>query len=294
MVTRLDGLFEAPELTRGWERALEGLDDPLDPTLMRPFTFDAERAGPDVVHAHLGSRLVDQSQRLLRSAVWAEQHTLARVTGVTAALPEEVRAGELLVTVVTRLVLVGTDGARLHEEVLLAARAVPPVGRSRRLEVEERRYEAVRSAVEVALEPSACVRAPAADGARLAEMWSELRVLLAGDIAARAAIRRTALERELTIREGDELGRVDGVIAHMRRTLSDALDEPAHVQLRLDDLDAPERRQMDSDRAAWRARLEGLDSEHERERSAVQRRYGGVRELTFPVAVVLVVPQETS
>jgi hypothetical protein len=80
----------------------------------------------------------------------------------------------------------------------------------------------------------------------------------------------------------------------MRRTLTEALAEPAHVQLRLDELDVPERRQLDSDRAAWRARLEGIDGERERERATVQRRYGGVRELTFPVAVLLVVPQETT
>jgi ERCC4-related helicase len=294
LISLADGLFEAPALTRGWERTLEGLEDPLDPTLIRPLTFDADRAGPDVVHAHLGARLVDQAQRLLRSAVWGEQHTLARVAGVTAPLPEEVRPGELLVTVVTRLVLVGADGARLHEEVLLAARAVPATGRSRRLEVEERRYEALRTAVEDSLEPGACRPAPTTAKQRLTEMWPELRDLLAGDVAARAVVRKTALERDLDRRESDELSRVDGVIEHMRRTLTEALEGPAHVQLRLDELDVPELRQLDSDRAAWRARLDGLDDERERERATVRRRYGGVRELTFPVAVLLIVPEVTT
>jgi ERCC4-related helicase len=294
LIDRPDGLVEAPELTRGWERTLEGLEDPLDPAIRRPLTFDAERAGPDVVHAHLGARLVGQAQRLLRSAVWGEQRTLSRVGGITAALPEEVRPGELLVAVVTRLVLVGPDGARLHEEVLLAARAVPPAGRSRRLEVEERRYDALREAVEAALDPGACTPAPRPARERLATLWPELRNLLSGDVAARAAVRRIALERDLTRREADELARVDGVVEHMRRTLTAALAEPAPAQLRLDELDLPERRQLDSDLAAWRARLEGLDAERDRERATVQRRYGGVRELTFPVAVLLVVPEETA
>ena len=294
LIPRPDGLFDAPALTRGWERTLEGLEDPLDASVIRPLTFDADRVGPDVVHAHLGARLVDQAQRLLRSAVWGERHTLARVAGVTAPLPEEVRPGELLVTVVTRLVLVGADGARLHEEVLLAARAIPATGRSRRLEVEERRYDALRTALEGSLEPAACQPAANTARQRLTDMWPELRDLLAGDVAARAGVRKAALERDLSRREADELSRVDGVIAHMRRTLTEALAEPAHVQLRLDELDVPERRQLDSDRAAWRARLEGIDGERERERATVQRRYGGVRELTFPVAVLLVVPQETT
>ena len=201
------------------------------------------RATADVVHAHLGSRLVDQAQRLLRSAVWGEQATLSRVTGVTADLPEEVRPDEYLVTVVTRLVLVGADGSRLHEEILLATRAVPSTGRSRRLEVEERRFEALRSAVEAALEPDACHPVDTASARRLTTAWPELRQLLSGDVAARAAIRKAALERDLGRREAEELSRVDAITDHMRRTLTDALAEPAPVQLRLDELDQPERRQ---------------------------------------------------
>jgi hypothetical protein len=48
----------------------------------------------------------------------------------------------------------------------------------------------------------------------------------------------------------------------------------------------PERHQLEVDRAAWAARLEGLDAERDREREVISRRYRGVRELTFPVAVV--------
>jgi hypothetical protein len=78
----------------------------------------------------------------------------------------------------------------------------------------------------------------------------------------------------------------------MRRTLTDALAEPAPRQLTLDELDEPERRQVDTDREAWRARLDGLDDERLRERATVARRYEGVRELTFPVAVVLLTRPE--
>ncbi len=292
LVDRQDGLVEPPELTRGWERTLHGLEDPLDPNIRRPLAFDGDRAGPDVVHAHLGSQLVDQAQRLLRSAVWGEQAALSRVTGVTANLPEEVRPDEYLVTVVTRLVLVGADGGRLHEEILLTARAVPRSGRSRRVEVEERRFEALRAAIEAALEPDTSQPADTATARAVTAAWPDLRQLLAGDVAARAAVRKSALERELGSRETEELGRVDAITDHMRRTLTEALAEPTPVQLRLDELDQPERRQVEVDRDAWRGRLEGLEDERERERAAVTRRYRGVRELTFPVAVVLLTRPE--
>lgn len=292
LVDHPDGLVEPPELTRGWERTLEGIEDPLDPAIRRPLTFDAERAGPDVVHAHLGWRLVDQAQRLLRSAVWGEKTTLAMVAGVSAELPDDVRPDEMLVTVLTRFVLVGADGARLHEEVLLAARALPRSGRSRRLEVEERRFETLRGTIEAALDPDACRPADPAACHRLTEVWADLTDLLAGDIAGRAEVRKAALERELDQRRDEDLARVEAITEHMRRTLSDALGEPAPTQLRLDELDQPERRQLESDRAAWQARLAGLDDQLDLERVAIERRYRGVRTLTFPVAVLLVTRPE--
>jgi hypothetical protein len=290
LVDRPDGLIEPPNLTRGWERTLEGIEDPLDPTIRRPLTFDAERAAPDVVHAHLGWRLVDQAQRLLRSAVWGEQTAMARVSGVSAALPDDLRPDELLITVLSRFVLIGADGTRLHEEVLLAARAVPPTGRSRRLEVEERRFEELRQAVETALDPDTCRPADPIASRRLTEIWPELQGLLGGDVQARANLRGAALERDLARRKAEDIDRVDVITEHMRRSLSEALGEPQAQQLRLDEFDEPERRQLEIDRGAWQARLDTLDDDRERERASIERRYLGVRTLTFPVAVLLVTP----
>lgn len=293
LVDRPDGLVEPPTLTRGWERTLRGLEDPLDPSILRPITFDAERAGPDVVHAHLGWPLVDQAQRLLRSAVWGGQTTLSRVSGVETDLPADVRDGEMLVTALCRLVLVGTDGARLHEEVFLAARALPRTGRSRRVDVEERRFDALRAVVEHALDPSGCRPASPAVARRLAASWPELRALLVGDVAARAEVRTAALQRDVDRRQADDLRQLDGITHQMRQTLTAALAETSRpVQPRLDELDTDERRQVEVDRAAWQARLDSLDEQRDRERAVIERRYAGMRQLTFPVAVLLVTRPE--
>ena len=108
--------------------------------------------------------------------------------------------------------------------------------------------------------------------------------------SGRAEVRQVALERDLDRRMAEDLERVDAITEHMRRSLSQALGEPQAYQPRLDGLDQPERRQLEIDREAWRARLDSLDDERVSERAVIERRYLGVRTLTFPVAVLLVSP----
>lgn len=178
------GEIAPPALRSGWERTVMDLADPLtgEP---RPLTFDPQVSGErdDVVLAHLEHPLVAQSTRLLRSAVWGDRTPLHRVAAVRADLPGDL--GGLLVAVLARLVVVGADGARLHEEVVLSGRVLPERGRSRRLELEQPRFAPLRDAVEAALEPDAC--RPAPDGARdrLVAEWEGLQPLLAEDVRAR-------------------------------------------------------------------------------------------------------------
>jgi hypothetical protein len=294
-----DGLIDPPELRAGWERTVEGLADPLDPTLRRSFTFDAALAEgrDDVVLAHLEHPLVSQATRLLRSAVWGGRTQLHRVAAVSAALPPEADLDRLLVAVFSRLVVVGADGARLHEEVMLAARSIGTAGApGRRVELEQPRNRALREAVEAALDPQACRPAPTADEERLVALWPQLEVPLAGDVEHRASQRVQSLQRQLASRAVDEVRRINGVFSHLRRTLTDALAIPAAQQLELfADFDAPERAQFAADRAAWQTRLDGLDDELGRELAAAGARYATPKELVFPFAVLLVVPDgETS
>ncbi len=188
------------------------LADPLSGE-PRPLTFDAEVAGDrdDVVLAHLEHPLVAQSTRLLRSAVWSDRTPLHRVAGVRAGLPAEAGIDGLLVAVFSRLVVVGSDGARLHEEVVLSGRALRPSGRSRRLELEQPRLAALREAVEGALEPDACRPAPPSAMQALVEAWDGLRPLLAEDVTVRAGEVLARLSRTLQARALDEARRVRGV-----------------------------------------------------------------------------------
>ncbi|RDI60282.1 DISARM system SNF2-like helicase DrmD [Nocardia pseudobrasiliensis] len=286
---RARGIIEPPMLRSGWERTLEGLDDPLtgEP---RPLTFDAGLAGPDIVYAHLEHPLVAHSTSLLRSAIWGDASNLHRVAAVRAILPTEAKIEDLAVVVFARLVLVGSDGVRLHEEIMLTGRALPRTGRGRRLELEQPRYARLRAAIENALEPDQCRLVSHHTCDRVVTEWPGLEPRLADDVQARARERLSSLKRALDNRQADELDRTRTLFSQLRQTLQRAVNSDGSVQLSFDDLEVSERGQMIRDRQAWQTRLEGLDEELAHELSAVSARYANVRRLVFPFAVAVVVP----
>ena len=109
-------VFEVPSLGPAWQPALRGLERRLNPGVLRPVTFDdlAARGRDDLVHVHLGHALMQRSARILRSALFSADSPVHRVTAVVADdLPQS------CVAAVSRLVLVGLGGLRLHEEVFL-------------------------------------------------------------------------------------------------------------------------------------------------------------------------------
>ncbi|TKA00500.1 DISARM system SNF2-like helicase DrmD [Actinacidiphila oryziradicis] len=291
LIDRGNGEIDPPTLRAGWERTVFGLADPLT-GLSRPLSFDQGVVGDrdDIVLAHLEHPLVAQGIRLLRSAIWGGRTTLNRVAAVRASLPARAAVDGLLVAVFSRLVVVGKDGARLHEEVVLTGREVPAAGRSRRLELEQPRYGELREAVEQALEPDACRPAPADAKAQLAQQWDGLVPLLANDVRVRASERLATMSRELQSRAAAEAKGVQAIFDQLRATLSSALEGPGPTQLGFDDLEIEERRQVERDKKAWADRLAALDEERERELAAVESRYSDVRELVFPFAVALIVP----
>jgi hypothetical protein len=134
-------VFEVPTLTAGWQDTLKGLDTRLDPGVLRPITFDpaAAEGRSDLVYVHLGHPIVQKAQRLLRRSLWSVDSTLNRVTAVVIDdLPES------FVAAVTRMVLVGRGGVRLHEVVFLAGVRL----RGRRAMAEEKAEEALDHALD--------------------------------------------------------------------------------------------------------------------------------------------------
>ncbi|MDQ3276631.1 MAG: hypothetical protein M3Q39_16775, partial [Actinomycetota bacterium] len=144
--------------------------------------------------------------------------------------------------------------------------------------------------VEAALEPDRCRLAPEAARHRVADEWDRLAPQLAEDVRVRAGERVSSLTGELVRRAEQDEKRVRSVFSQLDATLRGALADDGQLRLRYDGLDEVEQGQLDRDRDAWQARLDGLDEERDREIETVRSRYAGIRELVFPIAVAVVVP----
>ena len=110
----------SPSALRGsWAACKEGLEHPFT-HLERPIVFDYEVAKErdDVVLAHLNHRLVAMSQRLLGAEIWSPD--TQRLYRVTARVVPNVVLDTPAVIAHGRLLLLGGDNQRLHEELIIA------------------------------------------------------------------------------------------------------------------------------------------------------------------------------
>lgn len=173
----------------------------------------------------------------------------------------------------------------------MAGRELPPRGPTKRMDLQRASYGALRDAVEAALEPDACRPASASDRDRLAQRWDELTPRLVEDLRLRATTQKDARGADLAAQHTRAATHTNAVFDQLRATLTAALADDGAVQLAFDDLDRAERQQFERDRRAWQERLDTVEEARERELALLARRYGDIRELVFPFAVVLAVPE---
>lgn len=282
-------VFRLPSLDTSWEQVTRGLYTRLDPEHPRPIAFDPtvlrpreDGGDPDVVYMHLGSPLLQRSTRRLRAALWGGDRSLQRVTATIVPGLEESYA-----VAVTRLVLVGRAGLRLHEEVFLAGTRL-----ARRQAVGEQRAEAL---LELALDRTDLGSVPTHVAMKLASAWNEaddrgVRARVEEAVAARADRRRRDVEVQLSARRDADRARVDEIFTRFGSTLQEALTEAEAMdsdpQLSLFD---DERRQSERDLREIRNRIAALTEEYDRELEAVDTRYDDVRAWEFPAAVIFAI-----
>lgn len=283
-------VFRVPNLGKAWQTALQGLDTRLRPGVPRPITFGdrlttAERESvEDVVRIHLGHALLQKAARVLRSSLFSSDGRVRRVTAVTVD-----GLDTSCVAVISRLVLVGRGGVRLHEEVFLTGI------RLRGQQMAEAKVEAL---LEQALDDDALHRASEDVLARVAQEWnaedSRLRHRLLAAMETRAARRQEQVTEKLAARRDADLQRARDIFTAFRANLRHSLDqlrsaaEAEAMTLLPDDQQAQRRRDI----RAMEDRLANLAAEEERELAAIQERYVDVRPHVTAAAVVFALSPE--
>ncbi|WP_167202161.1 DISARM system SNF2-like helicase DrmD [Actinomyces respiraculi] len=279
-------VFAVALLGRSWQDALVGLDTRLAPGQLRPITFD-EEAGrvPGIVHVHLGHALMRKATRTLRANLFSPHSQMSRVTAVVLPGLEHSCAASL-----SRLVLVGRGGLRLHEEVFVTG------VRLRGHRVAE---ETLSRVLDRALDPDGYRLAGPEVRRRLTNLWNDdghLRARLVEETERRAVTLQNRVAANLEERRQADSQRVHDIFAAFRANLADSLErlhaEEREQQGMLALWAEDQRHQRARDVRAMEDRLVDLDGEEAREAEAMALRYQDVRPYVSPVALVLAITEE--
>lgn len=273
-------VFHLPPLDGSWAPCAEGLRHPHT-GVVRPIVFDADLAAgrDDVVLAHLNHRLVAMCLRLLREEVWS-QAGRKRLHRVTARLVPNLVLDTPAVVAHGRIVVLGSDNRRLHEQVIAAGGRIRE-GRFARMNVGE-----TEKAIEAAL-PHA---APDAVRRRLVELWPSLQAPLYKALDARMRDVTENLGKKLEERAAQESGAIEEILRELARSIQEELGKPEDPQMRLWP-DPAEKDQALRDRDSLRARLAKIPAEIEEEKRLIRQRYAGPVPRLFPVSVTFIVPE---
>jgi len=275
-------VFDVPELSGSWARCTNGLEHPHTKQ-KRPIVFDHDlaRGRDDVVLAHLNHRLVTMSLRLLRAEVWTsgDQRKLYRVTART--VPNHILDTPVVIAH-ARLLMLGGDNQRLHEEVI-AAGGYLREGRFTRM--KERELKDVLAEAQ---------DRGVAEGVRqrLAELWDRYRDPLMQSLEVRMREREASLQKALADRATKEQRDMQTVLAELQHSILKEIQRPAQVvQLQLTGFSTEERQQFERNVAALEERARQIDMEIAEETGRIQRRFADPQSRLFPVAVTYLVPE---
>lgn len=281
--------FEVPNLTGSFAGALVGLEHPHT-RKRRPLCFDAGacEGRDDVVLAHLNHRLVALCTSLVRAEVWSlgasgggEDLNLrrAKINRATVRPLSGGRFGNPIVIAHARLVVLGGDNGRLHEELFAAGG-----------HIREGRFSRFTSQAELEAALNAKGEGPVAPAIQqtLLGLWPRLENPLLDALDKRKEERAASLERFLQNRAQTESEHLRAVMEELQRSIQGELSDQGPQQLQL--WSDEEREQLGRNRDSLQRRLSQIPEEIERETSAITARYASPQARIFPAAVEFLVP----
>ncbi|MEN6621691.1 MAG: DISARM system SNF2-like helicase DrmD [Smithella sp.] len=274
--------YELPALTGSWAVCAEGLRHPHSGQ-MRPIVFDynAVDGRDDVVLAHLNHRLVQMSLSLLRAEVWspASKKGLHRIT---ARIVPDQNLSDPAIIAFARLVVIGGDQNRLHEEIISAGGYLKE-GKLSRMNVGQ--IENVLPSISEQ-EPSVSMQQ------RLLTLYSQLVPSIFSALEARSKERMNGILSLLSERSELESKNIESVLNELANSIRKEMDEPEVLQLEL--FTSEEKEQLNRNRDALRRRLTAIPAEIEQEKTVIQTRYSDPQFRLFPVAAMFLLPEKNS
>jgi hypothetical protein len=129
---------------------------------------------------------------------------------------------------------------------------------------------------------------PAEQQEQFKALWPRIREGVMGALEARMRERNAGLERQLNEQQEREVADLKAILDELARTIREELEAQPPVQ---PDLPGIERKQLEVNRQAIRARLEAIPDEIARETEQIRARYANPTPRLFPVAVTFLVPE---
>jgi hypothetical protein len=271
-------VFHLPPLSGSWAACAEGLAHPHTGEI-RPIVFDHQlaRGRDDVVLAHLNHRLVQMALRLLRAEVWSPEGAKGLYRVTARCVPDHALDTPAVIAH-ARLVVIGGDSHRLHEEIIAAGGLIRH-GRFQRLNVGET-AQALQAALDAPVSPTV--------ERQLMSVWPAVRPSLERALESRAENLTGRMERLLREREEKETQDIAAILTELARAIENELAAPSYRQLEL--FSDNERSQLARNTQALQARLAQIPAEIAAEQEVIRGRYADPQPRLFPVAVTFLVP----
>ena len=273
--------FHLPALSRSWAVCVEGLAHPHTGEI-RPIVFnhDLAKGRDDVVLAHLNHRLVQMSLRLLRAEIWSSEGRRG-LHRVTACVVPNHALDTPAVVAHARLVVIGGDSHRLHEEIITTGGMIHQ-GRFRRLNVGQTKDALAAATVDPVSKKMQ---------SRLIELWFKIEPSLINALDVRMNDRLYGMQRLLEERQAKEIEDITTILNELKTTIEGELDDIAKpVQLEM--FNDNEMEQLNHNVDALRRRIRQIPDEIEEETRAIRERYINPQPRMFPVALTFLVPEK--
>jgi len=276
-------LYYLPPLKGSWAVCSRGLAHPHTGEI-RPITFDPaiSRGRDNVVLVHLNHPLVQMCLRLLRAEVWSRENSQS-LHRVSARVIRWNKGDSVAVVAYGRLLILGGDSQRLHEEMITAGGVIEK-GKFKRLGVMnlQEYLDAEETGEEV----------PEKIKEKLVSLWDGYADKLLKCLEKRAEERATSLEKSLQERCEKEVNDITAVLNELRVNIEKELNEPEFEQLELDlRLSSLEKEQLKKDVHNLKVRLAEIPGEIEREVDVIRRRFAEPSPRLFPLAVGYLLPR---